>query len=311
MLQERNDGRSPLLVLTGPIRSGGGLGGFGMIALSALVCVHNEEARLAECLARLAFCDEIVVVADRCTDLSETIAREMGAHVVSGAFPLEGPRKQAGIDACRGRWIIEIDADEEVGPALAREIRAAIEREPAGDYFQVPVDNYVGQRLVRHGWGGSFGTSSVARLYRRGVKHWKDQRVHPGVTFTGTLAGALSTPIKHVVDDDIADMVARLNRYTDLRALDLADNGGKMGVWDNVFRGLRRFAKCYWGRKGSTEGELGLLISLMAGLYPVISALKAREILLQRARAPQAPSADLVALRPRLPAPADKDRVAA
>ncbi len=256
-----------------------------MAKLSGLVCVRNEEVRLADCLSRLAFCDEIVVVADRCTDRTEAIALEMGARVISGEFPLEGPRKQAGVEACTGAWIIEIDADEWVCPALGQEIREAIEGQPAGDYFQIPVDNYVGARLVRRGWGGSFGTSSVARLYRHGAKRWKDHRVHPGVTFNGTLAGALTTPIKHTVDDDIADMVARLNRYTDLRALDLADTGGKMGVGDNLFRGVRRFFKCYWTREGRKEGELGLLIALMAGLYPILSALKAREILAQRIRA--------------------------
>jgi glycosyltransferase involved in cell wall biosynthesis len=264
-----------------------------MAKLSGLVCVRNEEARLAECLSRLAFCDEIVVVADRCEDRTESIAHEMGARVVAGEFPLEGPRKQAGVDACTGDWIIEIDADEWVDAELAREILQAIDGAPAGDYFQIPVDNYVGDRLVRRGWGGSFGTSSVARLYRHGVKRWKDHRVHPGVTFAGTLAGSLATPIKHTVDDDIADMVARLNRYTDLRALDLADTGGKMGLADNLFRGVRRFIKCYWTREGHKEGELGLLIALMAALYPVVSCLKAREILAQRSHAQ---TADLYAL---------------
>lgn len=273
-----------------------------MTKLSALVCVRNEEARLAQCLARLAFCDEIVVVADRCVDGTEAIALDMGARVISGAFPLEGRRKRVGVEACTGDWIIEIDADELVPAALAHEIRRALEGTAAGDYFQLPVDNYVGERLVRRGWGGSFGTSSVARLYRRGVKHWKDHRVHPGVTFTGALAGALTTPIRHKVDDDIADMVARLNRYTDLRALDLADAANaKLGLGDNLFRGLRRFVKCYWSRKGYKEGELGLLIALMAGLYPILSCLKAREILSQRAGAALDHSADLVELRPAIP----------
>ena len=267
-----------------------------MVRLSGLVCVRDEEARLTDCLNRLSFCDEIIVVADRCSDRTEVLAAALGARVVSGAFPLEGPRKQAGVDACTGDWILEIDADEWVSPSLGREIRKAITSDPKGDYFQIPVDNFVGQRLVRRGWGGSFGTSSVSRLYRNGVKHWKDHRVHPGVTYSGVLAGALKTPIEHKVDDDIADMVARLNRYTDLRALDLADTGGKMGVADNLFRGVRRFFKCYVGREGYKEGELGFLIALMAGLYPILSCLKAREILLLRQT--QKPAAELVTLHP-------------
>jgi glycosyltransferase involved in cell wall biosynthesis len=248
-----------------------------MSVLSGLVCVHNEEARLAECLKRLAFCDEIVVVADRCTDRSEAIARKAGARVVAGIFPVEGLRKEAGVAACRGEWILELDADEAVTPALAQEIRATVAGSTA-DWYQVPVDNFVGAQLVRHGWGGSFGASSVARLFRKGVKSWKSERVHPGTTFTGVYGGRLSNAILHKVDDDIADMVQRLNRYTALRGQDLVESGKIKSLWDDLFRGVRRFYKCYVSRKGYKEGDMGFLIAVMAGLYPLLSNLKAREI---------------------------------
>ncbi|MDB5456352.1 MAG: glycosyl transferase family 2 [Caulobacter sp.] len=256
-----------------------------MPVLSGLVCAHNEEARIASCLARLAFCDEIVVVADRCTDRTETIARQMGARVISGIFPVEGLRKAAGVAACQGEWILEIDADEIVPSALAREITDVVASGGAGDWHQVPVANYVGDRLVRDGWGGSFGASSVARLFRKGVKTWKSERVHPGTRFTGVSGSRLTHAIVHKVDDDIADMVQRLNRYTALRGQDLADSGQIKSLWDDLFRGVRRFYKCYVSRKGHREGDLGFLIAVMAGLYPLLSNLKAREIRYLRGRA--------------------------
>jgi hypothetical protein len=154
-----------------------------------------------------------------------------------------------------------------------------------GDWFKVPIDNYVGATLVRHGWGGSFGSTLGARLARRGFKHWKLERVHPGVKFDGVSAGVLTCAIQHYVDEDLSDMVQRLNRYSLLRGLDLADRGEPGELWDNVFRGIRRFWKCYFDRKGRVDGDLGFAISLMAGLYPLLSHLKAKEILQQRAAA--------------------------
>jgi glycosyltransferase involved in cell wall biosynthesis len=259
-----------------------------MSVLSGLVCAHNEESRIAECLARLSFCDEIVVVADRCTDRTEAIAKQMGARVISGIFPVEGLRKTAGVAACRGEWILELDADEAVPPELADEVRHTIDAASGGDWYQVPVDNFVGDRLVRHGWGGSFGASSVARLFRKGVKTWKTERVHPGTTFTGAFGGRLENPILHKVDDDIADMVQRLNRYTALRGQDLADSGKIKSLWNDLFRGVRRFFKCYVSRKGYREGDMGFLIAIMAGLYPLLSNLRAREILYLARREPRA-----------------------
>lgn len=258
--------------------------------ISALVCAHDEETRIGACLATLSGFDEVVVVADRCTDATAAVARRAGARVVEGAFPLEGLRKEAGLAACTGDWILEVDCDERVTPELTAEIRAAVAT-AQGDWFKVPLDNYVGDVLVRFGWGGSFGTTLGGRLARRGVKRWKADRVHPGVIFDGELAGVLASPLKHYVDDDLSDMVMRLNRYTDLRAADLADRGAPGGLGDNVFRGFRRFWKCYVGRKGRRDGDLGFMISLMAALYPVISHLKAKEILRQRATTLAPPAA--------------------
>lgn len=193
--------------------------------LSALVCARNEESRLAACLEGLAGCDEVVVVADRCTDRTAEIARRQGARVVAGVFPLENQRKEAGLAACAGDWILEIDADERVERALIEEVRRRIAAPAPGDWYLVPIDNYVGERLVRRGWGGAFGSSRVARLYRREAKGWKADRVHPGVQLRGRPGGLLETPIRHLVDEDIGDMLERLNRYTALRAADLADRG--------------------------------------------------------------------------------------
>jgi len=259
-----------------------------MSRISALVCVRNEEQDLPHCLQRLRFADEIVVVLDRCTDGSEAIARGLADVVVAGSFPLEGPRRTAGVNACSGEWILEIDADELVSDALAAEIRRIVSPPTGAAHFLIPVDNYVGARLIRYGWGGSFGTSAVTRLFRKGAKSWDTQRVHPGVTLMGDGGGRLSNPLVHLVDEDISDMFRRLDRYTALRAQDIVDKGKPAGLWSAAFRGLRRFYKCYVSRKGYREGGWGVLIATMAGLFAFMSVLRARLILAERG-APPAP----------------------
>jgi glycosyltransferase involved in cell wall biosynthesis len=246
-----------------------------MAALSAVLCAHNEEPVLERCLQRLSFADEVVVLLDRCTDGSEAIARRYADRVVCGEFPLEGPRRAAAVAAASGEWVLEVDADEFVPQALASEVRALVDSAPEADYFQVPIENYVGDHLIRHGWGGSFGTTSVARLFRRGVKTWGLEHVHPTVRFCGREGAILRHGIAHHVDTDIGDMMRRLERYTALRAADLSVRP-KGGVASNLFRAVRRFYKCYVGRKGYREGDWGVLIALMAALYPLLSTLRAR-----------------------------------
>lgn len=244
-----------------------------MVRLSAVLCVHNEEQRLARCLASLAFADEIVIVLDRCTDRSRAIGEAFGAVLVAGVFPLEGPRRAAGQLAAAGDWIFEIDADELVGAELAAEIRRSLD-DHAVCWRKVPVHNYVGARLIRHGWGGSFGTTLAARLYRRGVKRWGGERLHPKVIFDGAEGPRLTAAIRHQFGENVSDVFRRLDRYTDLRAQDLREHGGKIGLADNARRGVQRFLKCYLKRGGWRDGRWGLLIALMAGLYPLLSALR-------------------------------------
>lgn len=241
-------------------------------SLAAVVIAHNEEAQLAACLESLRFADEIVVVLDRSTDGSAAIARRFGARVIEGAWELEGPRRNAGLDACASDWIVEVDADERVTPALAQEIRLAIARGDC-DVLLVPMANHIGPRLVEHGWGAYNGVAAKPVLFRRGAKRWGEGRVHPKVTLDGT-RGALRAKMDHYVDRDIADMIQRLNRYTDLAARDAIG----AGITPSLFHALRRIFsrgwKSYVGRKGYREGAYGIALAAFSALYPLLIYLK-------------------------------------
>jgi glycosyltransferase involved in cell wall biosynthesis len=243
--------------------------------LSALITVHNEEDRLAACLERLAFADEIVVVLDDCSDDSMDIALRYTDQIIEGSWELEGPRRNAGIVACAGPWILEVDADEHVPPALAAEIREMIASTDA-DWHEIPVDNYIGSTLVRHGWGASYGKAAYPGLFRKGAKVWGRQRVHPRLEWSGRKGKMLKNRINHYVDRNISDMIRRLDSYSSARAKDLRDSGEIGSLLNNMRRFFSRFIKCYFLRQGYREGGYGLLIAVFAGLYPLISHLKAR-----------------------------------
>lgn len=244
-------------------------------SISALVVVHNEEKQLSRCLEGLQFADDIVVVLDRCTDGSSDIAARFGGKLLVGEWVLEGDRRNAGIAACPGPWILEVDADERISSELAQEIRNLIGSSSA-DWHDVPVYNYVGKRLIRYGWGASIGRGAHAALFRKGTKRWGRERVHPKLTFEGTKGDRLVSPISHYVDRDISGLIRKLDSYSTAHAQDLRDSGDIGSFAHNVRRIFSRFYKCYVARKGFREGPYGFLIALLAGLYPILSYLKAR-----------------------------------
>ena len=245
-------------------------------SLSALIVARNEAERLPDCLASVAFADEVVVVLDRTTDGSAAIARAAGARVIEGAWDLEGDRRNTGIAACTGDWVLEVDADERVSADLATAVRRTIATS-AHAWHQVPVDNYVGDRLLRFGWAGSFGTTSVPRLFRRGAKRWRAQRVHPGLDWTGKEGPKVTEgALVHLVDRDISDMLRRLDKYSSAKAADLLAQGDIGSLASNLRRFVSRAFKSYVSRKGYREGAWGVVLAFCTGAFPLLSYLKAR-----------------------------------
>jgi glycosyltransferase involved in cell wall biosynthesis len=240
--------------------------------LSALVVARNEEARLGPCLDSVSFADEIVVVLDRTTDGSAAIAAQHGARIVEGAWEIEGGRRNAGIAACRGDWILEVDCDERVPPALAAEIGAVIAGAADG-YFLVPMANHIGDRLVRHGWGAYNGVAAKASLFHRSAKTWGAGRVHPKIELRGPRR-VLAQRMDHFVYRDVSDMIRRLDRYTDLAADDAVEQGVQPRLRPALRRLFSRAWKSYVARRGYREGAWGVALATMSALYPLLIYLK-------------------------------------
>ncbi|MBI1252021.1 MAG: glycosyltransferase [Alphaproteobacteria bacterium] len=247
-----------------------------MKRLSALAVVHNAEALLPACLDSVAFADEIVVVLDRCTDGSKAIALAHGAKIVEGAWPMEGPRRNAGLAACSGDWILEIDADERATPALGAEIRAAIETAPTGAIL-VPFENRIGGVTVKHGWGAYNGVAAKRCLFAAGTKHWGEGRLHPPVQ-QSDIVRTLNAPMIHDVYEDLPHMYARLLRYCRLAAEDMVEQNALPRATKTARRVFSRFWKSYVSRQGRKEGFYGIALATYSALYPLLSHLMALEL---------------------------------
>jgi glycosyltransferase involved in cell wall biosynthesis len=245
--------------------------------LSALVIAHNEEHNLADCLRTLKFADEIIVVLDKCTDNSKQIAGSYADKIIEGSWDIEGARRNVGLQNCNSQWILEIDADERVSKDLANEILTAIRlNKPCR--FIVPIANYIGSRYVKYGWLRTLGVTQRQTIHYNGYKKYhEDKQIHPTADVLGE-AKYLANPIKHLVDQDIADMLNRFNRYTDWKANDIiATNNLEKSFWPIILSGIHRFFKSFLSKQGFREGRMGFIIAILCGLYPLVSYIKAKE----------------------------------
>ena len=110
------------------------------MTLSAVLAVRNEEPMLERGLELLRFCDEIVVVVDsRSGDRTEEIARRHTDRVWVEDFRDFAALKNAAIERATGDWVLMVDADERVTPALAREIQAMLAGDPEEWAFAIEI----------------------------------------------------------------------------------------------------------------------------------------------------------------------------
>ena len=120
--------------------------------ISACIIAMNEEDRLPDCLASLAFCDEILVVDSHSSDRTREVAAEAGARVIERDWPGHVAQKEFTIRAASHDWVLCVDADERITPELRREIevlRDAGFPDRAGWRFP-RLCHYLG-RWIRHG----------------------------------------------------------------------------------------------------------------------------------------------------------------
>jgi hypothetical protein len=94
--------------------------------VSCTIVCQNEETHLERCLETVRWCDEIVVVDGGSRDRTATVAREFTDRLIHSPWPGYRAQKQFALDAARGEWVLNLDADERVTPELASEIRGML-----------------------------------------------------------------------------------------------------------------------------------------------------------------------------------------
>ncbi len=224
------------------------------IPLSAVVITLNEATRIESCLRALAFCDDIVVVDSGSQDDTCALATALGARVVQQAWLGFGPQKQFAVEQARHDWVLCVDADEQVSPALAQAIVAALQAPQAQAYRFARCNRFLG-RWLRHGEG--YPDWSL-RLFDRRHGRWSADSVHEKVEVQGrvdTLAGDLL----HESQESIARYLQKQNRYTDLQAAALQARGRRFSAAKMIFSPLFRFVRFYLLRSGWRDGRAGLI----------------------------------------------------
>ena len=248
-------------------------------AISVVLITRNEAARIRACLDSVRWAEEIIVVDQHSHDETAAICREYGARVVERDMVAGfGEQKGFAVAQATRPWILSLDADEEVTPALRRAIEAAVAAPGDCVGFRVPrLTSYLG-RFIRHcGWY----PSPVLRLFRRDRGGFNDALVHEEVVVDGPV-GDLAEDLRHRSYDSLADHVRKLLLYTGYDARMLRRRGARLGplaaVWALVFKPAALFVRKFVVQQGFREGWHGFVLSAMAALVMFVNAVRLAEL---------------------------------
>jgi glycosyltransferase involved in cell wall biosynthesis len=234
-----------------------------MPGITATIITLNEEARIAEAIASLSCCDEVLVLDGGSQDRTREIAHERGARVIEHPWGGYSKQKNFAAEQASNDWILSIDADERLSMELADEI-VEWKRGRARPLAAVAMPRrafYLGKWINHSGWRPDRKT----RLYDRRYCRWEGV-VHEWLRVDGQV-GNFRGDLLHFPYRDWNDHVARIERYAELAAQAARFDGRRGSVLQLAFGPPLAFAKAFFLRAGFLDGWRGLAIAYMAARY--------------------------------------------
>jgi glycosyltransferase involved in cell wall biosynthesis len=226
--------------------------------ISAILITLNEEKNLGECLESVAFCSEKIVIDGGSTDRTVEIAYQYHCHVITQTkWYGFGLQKQMALDAASSEWVLSIDADERITPALAQEIQQAIRSGQADGYFIKRQSQFLGKWMRHGGWY----PDRVLRLAKRESARFDPIPIHEKMLVSGPIA-ELNHPMLHYSYRSVEDVLTKQKTYALAGAAKKSGAGVSGGVAIALLRSGWTFVRLYGVQLGFLDGRQGLVAAL-------------------------------------------------
>jgi glycosyltransferase involved in cell wall biosynthesis len=237
-------------------------------SLSVAIITMNEAANLPRTLASVRFADEVVVLDSGSSDETAEIAQNAGTRLFEEPWKGFARQKNAAIAHTTGDWVLSLDADEEVSPALAQEIEGLLAGDPGFSAYRIPRLNHFLGRPLKH---GGYWPDPKLRLFRRGVARFEDRAVHETMLASCSV-GELKGPLIHHCYPTLSDYIEHMNRYSSIGAEMLVRSGRASRslpafLWNAYANPAATFCYNYFLRLGFLDGREGLLQHVNHSIY--------------------------------------------
>ena len=257
-----------------------------MDSISVVIAAHNEEARIARLLPELSWENEIVLVDGTSSDRTAAIAAESGARVfVRPNQVVPEINKNIGIEQASGDWVLVLDADEHVPPALVQALRAITVHPGDVVALRLARQNVIFGEWMRHGlrW-----PDYQTRFFKRGAARIVEA-IHGRPVVQGAMRDLPARPELALVHDpveSISDWVHKLTRYAVLDAQTQRRKGVHPSLWRIIAYPPGLFLYDYIWRRAFLDGRRGLILAGLMAYYTFLKRVILWELSTQKPSSP-------------------------
>jgi glycosyltransferase involved in cell wall biosynthesis len=240
------------------------------ILVSVYVLTTNNRRTVEQCLKSLSWAEELVIVDSFSQDGTYEICKPYTHKLFQRKWTGHRDQYQYAADLTTRDWIMFVDADEEIPPELAEEIRTELKgkAKDLDGYFVYRRTYYLG-RWIRY--GGWYPDGEI-RLYRREKGRWEGG-LHAKLVVDGKV-GILKNQYFHYTYLDISDQIQTIDRYSKTAAKDMVNNSKPFRLVNLLFSPPFRFFKDYILKLGFLDGIPGLIIAVSTAYYVFIKHAK-------------------------------------
>jgi glycosyltransferase involved in cell wall biosynthesis len=225
--------------------------------LSVAIITKNEEKNIRDCLESIKWADEIIIVDSYSTDKTIEICKEYTSKIYTHQWEGFGVQKNRAIQYCTSPWILCLDADERITPALADEIKKILTHKNPAKAYKIPrKSTYCGKIIKYSGWNPDY----VLRLFQKDFGYFNNELVHESLVVNGKIS-YLNHPLIHFSFDNYEIVLQKMNFYSSEKAKMLFNKNHTSSFLKAIIKGLATFFKTYFIKLGILDGKEGFMLA--------------------------------------------------
>ena len=232
--------------------------------ISVLIITLNEQGHMYELLNDLSFADEVIIVDSYSTDDTKRISESFNnVRFIENKFENYTSQRNFAIDQARNNWVLFIDADERLTPALKTEILETLKRDEDISAYLFYRKFFFKNKILRFsGWQ----TDRIYRLFRKDKCRYTHRRlVHEKLDVDGKIA-YFKHRLIHYSYADYESYKRKMIAYGKLKAMEKYQIGFKPTVFHKYGHSIYNFLYQYIIRLGVLDGRKGIVICYLNAL---------------------------------------------